>query len=376
VRVMVVVDVLSGGAAGGAERIAALLGRELMTRGVEVATILPMNEHTEGALAALGAQGFHVQSHPSMLPVDVPRRAADVWRLARFIRAFRPDVLSMHTGCPWIRSKDVLAARLAGAPCVVTVHGGEQLDSAVYQRRTRRAARFLRRIVVHGSMVKRSLVSAGVPAGGIDVVPCGVPAPHERPSRERARALLGVPSDAFVVSTLGRLIPRKGIGDLIAAFGLLPADGGRSLLFVGGDGPERERLERMVDGSVAGRVRFLGTLADPAALYAASDLFVLPARHEAFGLVYVEAAHFGVTSIGGSEDGTADAIEHEVSGLLVKPGDVHSLVLAIERLRDDTELRNRLSAAAARQAARRFSVAAMTDGYWRALGLPLARASA
>ncbi len=270
---------------------------------------------------------------------------------------------------------DPLEGRAVGpcwprAPCVVTVHGGEPMESRVQERRTRHAALLARRVVVHGSMVRRSLVRAGLRSDAIELVKCGVPAPSRRPSREQARARLGLPADAFVVSTLGRLIARKRVGDLLAAFARLSDAPGKTALLIGGDGPERPSLETSANESGVRNVRFLGALSDPSDLYAASDLFVLPARHEAFGLVYIEAAHHGVPSIGGSEDGTADAILHEVTGLLVNPGAVDELTRAIERARADASLRERWGRAAERRARDEFSVAAMTDGYLRAFGAP------
>jgi glycosyltransferase involved in cell wall biosynthesis len=366
VRLTLLIDVLSPAAGGGAERVVLLLGRELARRGHDVSTVLPTNAHTAGALAALRADGFDVETHHALLPVDVRRRASDVWRLSRFVRERRPDVVSLHTGCQWLRLKDILSVVLAPAPCVVTVHGGEPFESKVQEQRTRRASRLTRRIVVHGSSVQRSLVAAGIDAGAIELVKCGVPEPAARPTREAARARLGIESGAFVIGTLGRLIPRKRVADVLAAFARLTDDGGRTQLLVGGDGPERAALERTLSGPHAEATRFLGALSDPSDLYAASDVFALPARHEAFGLVYLEAAQHGVPSIGASEDGHADAIEHEVTGLLVRPGAVDELARALERLRADEALRTRLGRAAEQRVREEFSVTAMADGYLRA----------
>ncbi|HTQ08031.1 MAG TPA: glycosyltransferase family 4 protein [Polyangiaceae bacterium] len=361
-RVMLLCDVLSRGARGGAERVVLELGRELTRRGGETATILPATAHTAETLAELGSAGFEARTARSLLPVDVRRRFIDVWRLARLVREWRPDVVSLHTGCQWLRIKDVAAAALGGSPCVVTVHGGERFESELQRRRTRRAALLARRLVVHGSMVKRSLAAAGIEPHRIDFVPCGVPEPRVRPSRAAARERLGVPPDAFVVSTLARLVLRKGVADLLAAFGRLRARGDGARLLVGGDGPERTTLEA-VSRSTGSKAHFLGELADPSDLYAASDVFVLPARQEAFGLVYIEAAHHGVPSIGVSTDGTADAIVHDVTGLLVRPGAIDELAASIARLEDDAALGIRLGEAARRRARDAFSVAAMTDGY-------------
>src|SRR5262249_36728326 len=137
----------------------------------------------------------------------------------------------------------------------------------------------------------------------------------------------------------------------------------RLRVVIGGDGPQRSALEEQASRLLGDRARFLGRIPDTADLYASADLFVLPSLLEAFGLVYVEAAFHGVPSIGARTGGTAAAIAHGQTGLLVEPGDAQGLAQAIESLRSDLALCRRLGEAARVRALAEFTAERMADGY-------------
>jgi starch synthase len=81
-------------------------------------------------------------------------------------------------------------------------------------------------------------------------------------------------------------------------------------------------------------------------LWRRADIFAMPTRSEAFGMVYQEAAAAGIPSIGSSLNAIPEIIEDGVTGLLVPPGDVSQLVPALRTLVQSTELRRRFGTAA------------------------------
>jgi len=81
-------------------------------------------------------------------------------------------------------------------------------------------------------------------------------------------------------------------------------------------------------------------------LWRDADLFVMPSRHEAFGIVYEEAAAAGIPAIGTGINAVPEIIRHDETGLVVPPGDRAALVAAIRALVDDAERRCRLGAEA------------------------------
>jgi starch synthase len=81
------------------------------------------------------------------------------------------------------------------------------------------------------------------------------------------------------------------------------------------------------------------------AAWRAADLFVMPTRNEAFGLVYQEAGAAGLPAIGSRLNAVPEIIEDEVTGILVTPRDVEGLMKALDRLISSPELRARLGRA-------------------------------
>jgi alpha-maltose-1-phosphate synthase len=142
-------------------------------------------------------------------------------------------------------------------------------------------------------------------------------------------------------------------------------------LFIGGDFPRKggpDLLDAWVRGGFANRadltlvtgwpipsplpagVRVLTSIRantpEWTAVWHDADLFVMPTRNEAFGLVYQEAAAAGLPAIGSRLNAIPEIIDDGHTGLLVTPGDVADLVSALERLLSSAELRDRLGRAA------------------------------
>jgi glycosyltransferase involved in cell wall biosynthesis len=143
---------------------------------------------------------------------------------------------------------------------------------------------------------------------------------------------------------VARLVERKGLGCLIRAFALL--ERGRFQLDIAGDGPDRQALQDLaVHHGVAEEVRFLGSLsrAMVAERYREADLFTLPSTAESFGNVFAEALASGLPIVASQVGGIPDLVEHGHNGLLVSPGDPHSLAQAIRYLADDPQLRGEMS---------------------------------
>src|SRR5262249_18514680 len=83
---------------------------------------------------------------------------------------------------------------------------------------------------------------------------------------------------------------------------------------------------------------------------AAVDVFVLPSLKEPYGTVYGEAMAFGLPVVGWRAGNLPYLAQHEREALLVEPGDIHGLSLALRRLSSDAALRARLGAAARQRA--------------------------
>jgi len=177
---------------------------------------------------------------------------------------------------------------------------------------------------------------------GLCVVHNGVEAaPVDRPSQSQARRRLGLQDDHWVVGFVGRLDPCKDVGFLFRAVAAR-ADSRVRLLLVG-EGPDRFRLEQLaVQHGLADHVVWAGRVDDPARVYAAMDVMVLPSLYEAFGNVILEAMAAGVPVVGRRRDpdpnrpvftASEELIQDGQTGLLVDPHDPADLGRQLSMLR-------------------------------------------
>ncbi|WP_354685968.1 glycosyltransferase [Cupriavidus necator] len=167
----------------------------------------------------------------------------------------------------------------------------------------------------------------------VQTVPCGFDAAEFSPvARDVARRALGWPQDGFRVLQLGRLVPRKGIDNVIRAIGCLRRDAGveATLYVVGGNAeqpsvqatPEIGRLQDVAEAEgVADRVVFVGRRGrDTLRLfYSAADVFVTTPWYEPFGITPVEAMACGAPVVGADVGGIRSTVVDGVTGYLVPP---------------------------------------------------------
>ena len=163
-------------------------------------------------------------------------------------------------------------------------------------------------------------------------------APAASPLPPDARYLLSV-------TRLERGDRYKGIATVIEALAQLEDTGVQYLVVGHGNDLEFLRLVARRYG-VDQRVHFLRGISDAQLvnLYAHCDAFVLPSGKEGFGIVFLEAMFFGAPVIAAREKGALDVVRDGDTGLLVRFGDSIALREAIERLRGDAVLRERLKA--------------------------------
>lgn len=221
------------------------------------------------------------------------------------------------------------------------------LRTALQAALDRRAYAHLQRMLVASDSLADELRSLGESPDRISVVP---------PGRDVAAQIGPPPGDlrrgrqvAFLC--VGNWVARKGILSLLEAFASLEQDLGM-LHLVGNTAAEpayaRRVWARLARGDVRSRVVVHGGVptANVAAMYAASDAFVLPSLKEPYGTVYGEAMAFGLPVVGWRAGNLPYLAEHEREGLLVEPGDIDGLASALERLARDAPLRTRLGTAA------------------------------
>jgi phosphatidyl-myo-inositol dimannoside synthase len=145
-------------------------------------------------------------------------------------------------------------------------------------------------------------------------------------------------SDRLLISTVARLVERKGIDTAIHALAPILAANPQLLYAIGGDGEEYASLAALIETlQLNAQIKLLGniTAAEKSALLQASSIFLMPNHRlqgedfEGFGISFIEAAFFGNVAIGGRSGGAVEAIQDRKTGFLIDTDTDE----AIERLR-------------------------------------------
>jgi phosphatidylinositol alpha-1,6-mannosyltransferase len=195
---------------------------------------------------------------------------------------------------------------------------------------------------------------------GVDV--SGI-VPLKAAERRAARRRLGLPAEGPLLSSVSRLVPRKGMDVLIEAANRLAPSYPDLVVAIAGDGRELGHLRRLAEQSPV-RVEVLGRVSqeDRAALLGAADVFVMACRNrwlgleqEGFGIVFLEAAAAGVPQVAGDSGGASEAVLHGETGLVVAdPGNPGAVAEALRTLLVDPTQRRRMGRAARRRVSASF----------------------
>jgi phosphatidylinositol alpha-1,6-mannosyltransferase len=306
--------------------------------------------------AAQAARGVRIERVPgSILYFPSPQAHRDI---DDCVRAHGIDLVLFDPALPL----GLLGPRLS-LPYGVILHGAEVTVPARVPGARAVLAHVLRNasIVVSAGRYPAAEGRRAVPdlaAPFVEIPPgvdTGAVAPLSAPERRAARTRLGLPATAPMLASVSRLVPRKGMDVLIEAANRLAPSFPDLVVAIAGDGRERQQLERQAAASLVD-VRVLGRVSDDdrAALLGAADVFVMACRNrwggleqEGFGIVFLEAAAFGVPQVAGDSGGAPEAVLQGVTGLVVdNPSDPGALAEAIRRLLAEPQLRRRMGRAA------------------------------
>jgi glycogen synthase len=167
---------------------------------------------------------------------------------------------------------------------------------------------------------------------------------------------------------LGRLIQTKGIDLAITAFASLLGRYPKARLTIVGEGPHRPELERQVAGlRLADSVDFTGVLSPaeiPSVLNQAT-VVLMPSRVEGFPMRALEAGQMARPVVASSAGGLPEAIEHELTGLIVERENSPAIAEAVSFLLDNPEIASSMGQAARSRVLQDFSLNRCLESYSR-----------
>jgi glycosyltransferase involved in cell wall biosynthesis len=373
--------------AGGQNVHVAALAEQLAARGHAV-TVFTRRDHPSVPARLLTPQGYAVEHVPAGPPREVPKDEL-LQHMPAFARYLEQrwtedpvDVVHAHFWMSGVAS--TRAARRIGVPVLQTFHALGTVkrqqqgpaDTSPPERIgfERRLCRQVDHVIATCSDELAELRAMGLPSARATVIPCGVDTTVFRPV---GTPVVRSPNEWPELLFLGRLVERKGVGNLLEALAGLP---GVHLTVAGGPPPQDldydEEVRRLQDLAtrfgVAERVRFVGAVAraDVPALMRAADIVVAVPWYEPFGIVPVEAMACGRPVVGSAVGGLLDTVVPGVTGELVPPRRPDLLAPVLRELLEDPKRRKAYGRAGRRRAVSEYQwsrIAAATERVYAAV---------
>lgn len=338
---------------GGGGVINALLAEELAARhDVTVLTSqgldLPAESVVNGVRIVRVPVFFRTQKAAANVPSMLAYLPMGIAAGKRLIRANQYDVINTHFVLPTGPVGDALAS-FGKLPNVLSVHGGDLYDPSKWMSPHRHFVlrkwvnRLLRRadsVVAQSRNTVENVHTYYDPSLVVERIPLGI----KRPAVDvAARADYGFTDDQVLLVTVGRLVARKAMDQLISVL----KDIGRpdAHLLIIGSGPQEQTLrQKASELNLSDRVHFMGHTdeRDKFRLLQMSDIFVSTSQHEGFGLVFLEAMASGLPVICYGYGGQTDFLIDGVTGHVVPLNDTALFTDSCRKLISDRETSQRM----------------------------------
>ena len=282
-------------------------------------------------------------------------------RLARILRSERIDLVHLNNS---IRHNHawMLAARLAGVPCITHERG---LKKRGFKTSDRRLARNLDAVICISSAVHENLVASGLGDLPIVTIFNGLDPAQMQSTRAAAqvRAEIGVAPDAPLIGIVGNIKPWKGQEIVIRAMALLREEfPDLACVMIGDTSPSaaayREQMAALTrELGIASRVHITGFRSDVANYINALDIQVHASVHpEPFGRVLLEGMALSKPLVASNGGGVPEIVVHEHTGLLFEPGNPTALAAALRTLLADRPRAAAMGAAGRARLLAEFSI--------------------
>ncbi|WP_204140059.1 glycosyltransferase family 4 protein [Halomicronema sp. CCY15110] len=346
------------------------IAQRLMARGVTVQVVTYGDPDQSGVVD--GVPLTFVDGRPQSGWLGKLGRNWRIWQaLNRMIEGMQPSVIHMQTAAGNLALMTGLAARRHGIPALLKYTADLVAQKATLADFAPPPDGLARRRHWMGQRAKddfqRSLFALythiwattpafqtrlqqhyQVPASKCWLMPNFIDLQPFTAIAEQRAATATAPKSTLELLTVARLFPVKGLDVYLQALAQLSHLPLRVRLVGSGSIEYQHSLQTLAtDLGLADRVEFTGAIAPAhiAAAYATADLFVLPSRHEPFGIVLIEAMAVGLPIVATAVDGIPYVVEAGKSAWLVPPGDATALAIAVQTLVTSPAPRQALAAA-------------------------------
>jgi glycosyltransferase involved in cell wall biosynthesis len=253
---------------------------------------------------------------------------------------------------------------------------GKALRGRIYTQLDRWTNFNVDRYIAVSRGINQSLLKAGIPGSDIDLITNVVDVSHAALVEDRnlMRRSMGIPENATLCVSVGRLVWAKGHEDFIRAFALAAGRIKNAYaVIVGGGALYPALMEQIREAGLEDRIKLVGQcdVDTTWSIMRASDVFALPSRSEGVPYALLEAAAFALPILSTNCGGIPEVFSDNVDALLVPVGNLSAISGALIRLCEDRELAARLAARAREKVEREYSlsaqIAAVRQAYTKAL---------
>ncbi len=345
---------------GGASVRALTLARHLQSGGVAIAGL-----KGSPVLSLAGERGIPVRVvGKSRLDPMIPFRLRQIIRQDHFQVIDTQNIQSKFWGSLTARITDV--AFVATLNSAYRYEQGHTLKGRFYALLDGWTSGRTDRFIAVSEAIRQNLLESGLPAGMIDLVTNAVEIEAGPKTQDPAflRRQWQIPADAFICTSIGRLVWAKGQDDFITAFSSIADRLPKAYALIAGEGVLYPVLSRQIQAAgLEKRMILLGHCTPEKVLNVlrASDAFVLSSRSEGVPYALLEAAALGLPILSTRCGGIPDVLTDSVEALLVPVGDPKALAEGLIRFYSDRPWARQLGLAAQEKIRQNHAVKALID---------------
>ncbi len=282
-------------------------------------------------------------------------------KICEVLEKEKPDLIYMNNQ-PSTNLEGILAAELLKLPAVLHC----RTDNFHHPLVVKKVNKVLKKIICVSKGIRNSLIFQGIDSQKCVVVYNGISIYQN--NLENVRPRLNIKKYDIVIITVGRLIKSKRIHEFLKIVGnlikLFPQKSIKSLII--GDGPEREKLEKVVkENGLGNKIIFTGFQRDVLSYIYSSDIFVLTSEKEGLPRVVLEAMLMKKPVVAYDIPGVNELVIDRVTGFLIPPFNKKEFVKKIAFLIENKELRKKMGEAGYKRILNNFSLEKYVSGVKR-----------